>query len=136
MPTVDFSFGFKVTVQDANLSIAGVSRTIGASYGFSAPGQGNEDDRQFHIWSRSVPPPGRTIWLTIDVEFSDLDGQGQTAKLQHRQVLRPQKLEIWVTKNILVWAYWLGTKMPISPPVSNSASPRPRTSPSRHRLPC
>jgi hypothetical protein len=45
MPTLTSSFGFMVTALDPNLKIAGVSRiTFVASYGFSAPGQGNKDD--------------------------------------------------------------------------------------------
>jgi hypothetical protein len=100
---VDYSFGFMVTALDASLKIAGVSMdNLGASYGFSAPGQGNEDAGSFILESVGTAA-GSDDLAVIDVEFSDLDGQGQTAKLQDAKSFARQS-SVYVTKNILVWA--------------------------------
>jgi hypothetical protein len=92
-----------VTALDASLKIAGVSMdNLGASYGFSAPGQGNEDAGSFILESVGTAA-GSDDLAVIDVEFSDLDGQGQTAKLQDAKSFARQS-SVYVTKNILVWA--------------------------------
>ncbi|MEF8716669.1 MAG: PEP-CTERM sorting domain-containing protein [Candidatus Accumulibacter necessarius] len=100
---VDYSFGFMVTALDPNLKIAGVSMdNYGASYGFSAPGQGNEDVGSFILESVGTAA-GSDDLAVIDVEFSYLDGQGQTAKLKDSDSFARQS-SVYVTKNILVWA--------------------------------
>jgi hypothetical protein len=100
---VDYSFGFMVTALDPSLKIAGVSMdNLGASYGFSAPGQGNEDVGSFILESVGTAA-GSDDLAVIDVEFSYLDGQGQTAKLKDSESIARQG-SVYVTKNILVWA--------------------------------
>ena len=100
---VDYSFGFMVTALDPSLKIAGVSMdNLGASYGFSAPGQGNEDVGSFILESVGTAA-GSDDLAVIDVEFSYLDGQGQTAKLKDSDSFARQS-SVYVTKNILVWA--------------------------------
>jgi hypothetical protein len=92
-----------VTALDPSLKIAGVSMdNYGASYGFSAPGQGNEDVGSFILESVGTAA-GLDDLAAIDVEFSYLDGQGQTAKLQDSESFARQG-SVYVTKNILVWA--------------------------------
>ena len=100
---VDYSFGFMVTALDPSLKIAGVSMdNLGASYGFSAPGQGNEDVGSFILESVGTAA-GSDDLAVIDVEFSYLDGQGQTAKLKDSESIARHG-SVYVTKNILVWA--------------------------------
>ena len=100
---VDYSFAFMVTALDPSLKIAGVSMdNLGASYGFSAPGQGNEDVGSFILESVGTAA-GSDDLAVIDVEFSYLDGQGQTAKLKDSESFARQG-SVYVTKNILVWA--------------------------------
>ena len=100
---VDYSFAFMVTALDPSLKIAGVSMdNLGASYGFSAPGQGNEDVGSFILESVGTAA-GSDDLAVIDVEFSYLDGQGQTATLQDAKSFARQS-SVYVTKNILVWA--------------------------------
>ena len=92
-----------VTALDPSLKIAGVSMdNLGASYGFSAPGQGNEDVGSFILESVGTAA-GSDDLAVIDVEFSYLDGQGQTAKLKDSESIARQG-SVYVTKNILVWA--------------------------------
>ena len=99
---LDFMFGFKVTVQDPNLSIKDNSLQMGlaavSSFG----------DNGAFIRETIGTAVGLDDLGIKEVEFSYLDpqlgGPGLISNTSDTADFKPQK-EIWVTKNILVWAY-------------------------------
>jgi hypothetical protein len=98
---VDFTFGFKVTVQDPNLSIKDNSLAMGFA------GVNNFGDNGAFIRETIGTAVGLDDLGIKKVEFSYLDpqlgGPGLISDTSDTADFKPQKA-IWVTKNILVWA--------------------------------
>jgi hypothetical protein len=98
---LDFTFGFKVTVQQPGLLIKDNSLRIADG---SITGTG---DNGFYILENIGTVAEGADLGTKEVEFSWLDaslgGQGLTEVLSDSADFLAQS-EIWVTKNILVWA--------------------------------
>jgi hypothetical protein len=102
---LDFSFGFKVTVQDPNLKIAGIKDNLRCRWLFAQVRAITSDDNgslhpgdhryRSRVWTTSGSRKSSSAIWTLKVRRSPIP-------------LRPPtfaaKLEIWVTKNILVWA--------------------------------
>jgi hypothetical protein len=98
---LDFMFGFKVTVQDPNLSIKDNSLQM------TSAGVNNFGDNGAFIRETIGTAVGLDDLGIKEVEFSYLDpqlgGSGLVSNTSDTADFKPQK-EIWVTKNILVWA--------------------------------
>jgi hypothetical protein len=98
---LDFMFGFKVTVQDPNLSIKDNSLQMNSA------AVNNFGDNGAFIRETIGTAVGLDDLGIKEVEFSYLDpqlgGPGLISNTSDTADFKPQK-EIWVTKNILVWA--------------------------------
>jgi hypothetical protein len=94
---LDFMFGFKVTVQDPNLKIKDNSLRMTDKSLVEAGDNGS------FILETIGTADGLKDLGEKDVEYSYLEGSGLTEKLDDSANFLPQR-EIWVTKNILVWA--------------------------------
>jgi hypothetical protein len=103
---VDLTFGFRASVlPGAGKLIKDNSLTLlGASYGWEPAQTGNGPlDAGSYIRESIGTAAGLDDLGIKDVEFSYADGIGQIADLFDSADFAPQN-EIWITKNILVWA--------------------------------
>jgi hypothetical protein len=101
---IDFMFGFRVTVLDKHLLIKDNSlNDFSAFYSYQADGS---NDNGNYIRETIGTAPELDDLGVKDVEFSVLDDVG-TSKLSDSATFGPRS-EIWVTKNILVWATDVG----------------------------
>lgn len=96
---LDFQFGFHVSVLDPNLRIKDNSLVSGSS--LSHLGDGT-NDLGTYILETIGTGPGLANLGTKEVEFSVLD-EVLTSDTIDSATFAPQS-EIWVTKNILLWA--------------------------------
>ena len=94
---LDFTFGFKVSVLDPNLRVKDNSLRMTSAL------LTNFGDNGSFILETVGTAAGLDDLGTKDVEFSWLDGAGMTERFTDSADFAPQS-EIWVTKNILVWA--------------------------------
>ncbi|MBN8450789.1 MAG: PEP-CTERM sorting domain-containing protein [Candidatus Accumulibacter sp.] len=94
---LDFTFGFKVSVLDPNLRVKDNSLQMDSAL------LTNFGDNGSFILETIGTAAGLDDLGTKDVEFSYLEGSGITQRTNDSADFPPQS-EIWVTKNILVWA--------------------------------
>jgi hypothetical protein len=94
---VDLMFGFRVSVTDPNWLVNGNSLTL------TGGGRTLAGDNGFYINEFIGTAAGSADLGENNVEFSWLDDTGMTSNLTDSAEFLPQN-EIWVTKNILVWA--------------------------------
>ena len=93
---LDFTFGFHVSVQDPGLRITDNSlRLTGGAVT-------NSGDNGMYIQEVVYDAAGKALG-DKEVGFSWLDRTELTSVLSDRAAFAPQS-EVWVTKNILVWA--------------------------------
>lgn len=98
---IDFMFGFRVKVLEPHLAIKDNSLSgFNAFYSYTADGFNNNGN---YIRETIGTAAGLDNLGVKNVEFSVLDDIS-TSKLFDSAEFAPQKNEIWVTKNILVWA--------------------------------
>jgi hypothetical protein len=98
--TIDFQFGFRVSVLDPLLRIKDNSLgDFNAFLGYSPDGL---NDNGSYILESIGTAPGLDDLGIKDVEFSVLD-DATTSDLTDSAAFDPQS-EIWVTKNLFVWA--------------------------------
>jgi len=101
---LDFMFGFHVSVLDPTLKIKDNSLTMGNAFISYTPDQNN--DNGSYIKEKIGTAAGQNDLGAKNVEFSLLN-DALTSKLTDSAAFAPQN-EIWVTKNILVWATDVG----------------------------
>ncbi|TCV88106.1 PEP-CTERM sorting domain-containing protein [Sulfurirhabdus autotrophica] len=101
---LDFQFGFHVSVLDPNLRINGNSLAMANAF-TTTSGQPINDDGSF-ILEKIGTAAGLSNLGSKNVEFSTLDDV-ITNKLTDTAAFASQS-DIWVTKNILVWATDVG----------------------------
>jgi hypothetical protein len=97
---LDFSFAFRVTVLDPGFQINGTSLNLALAV--LASGTGLSDSGVF-IRETVGTASGLSDLGALTTEFSFLEGPGLTANTSDSISFGAQG-EIWVTKNILVWA--------------------------------
>lgn len=97
---IDLSFGFRVSVLDPSMQISGA--TLDSLAAFHQREVDGSNDNGSYILETVGTAALLDDLATMDVEFSVLDDVG-TSKLSDAATFSPQN-EIWVTKNILVWA--------------------------------
>lgn len=97
---LDFTFGFRVSVLDPNLRIKDNSLELNA-YSL-VPGSDSVNDLGIYIQETVGTVPGLDALATKEVTVDVLDG-APTSDLFDSATFALQS-EIWVTKNILVWA--------------------------------
>jgi hypothetical protein len=97
---LDFQFAFRVTVLDPGFQITGTSLDIGVAT--LASGTGLSDSGVF-IRETIGTGSGLSDLGALTTEFSFLEGPGLTSNTSDSTSFGAQG-EIWVTKNILVWA--------------------------------
>jgi hypothetical protein len=95
----DFQFGFRVSVLDPDLAIKDVSLSYSAYIGYTADGF---NDNGSYIQEYVGTALGLNDLTDLSVEFSVLD-DSLTDVNNVAAGFNPRS-EIWVTKNILVWA--------------------------------
>lgn len=100
----DFTFGFHVSVLNPHLKIKDNSLTMVDAFISYAPDQNN--DNGSYILEKVGTAAGLNDLGTKNVEFSLLN-DALTSNLTDSAAFAPQN-EIWVTKNILVWATDVG----------------------------
>lgn len=97
---LDFTFGFRVSVLPADKAIAGASLAMtGASITLSGDGS---NDNGLYIFEKVGSAALQSDLATLSTEFSVLDDV-QTAALSANASFGARP-EVWVTKNLLVWA--------------------------------
>jgi PEP-CTERM motif len=97
---VDLRLSFRVSVLDPNLRIK--DNSLGLTGGSTTHTVDGSNDLGFFIRETIGTAPGLNDLGIKDVQFSFLNDV-QTANLNDSASFAPQS-EIWVTKNILVWA--------------------------------
>ena len=97
---VDLTFGFRVSVMDPNWMITDASMALmNGAYGWNPDGI---TDVGMFIMEKVGSAPGLDDLGDLSVEFSQLD-DAQISDTLSTTFFAP-KSEIWVTKNILLWA--------------------------------
>ena len=107
---MDFMFGFRVQVLLPNLAIKDNSLVLDSAF-YSHAADGNNDNGSY-IRETIGTAAGLNDLGTKNVEFSVLDDVGTSALTDSAAF--PQQNEIWVTKNISVWATDQGDSAGIS----------------------
>lgn len=123
---MDFMFGFRVQVLLPNLAIKDNSLVLDSAF-YSHAADGNNDNGSY-IRETIGTAAGLNDLGTKNVEFSVLDDVGTSALTDSAAF--PQQNEIWVTKNISVWATDQGDSAGISrfnQRFSQTAVPEPGT---------
>ena len=98
---IDLMFTFRVSVLDPTLVITDNTLKMGTA-SINHPDHPGSDTGIF-IKETIETAPGMADLGSKEIEFSYMDPGGLTANLTDSAVFAPQN-EIWVTKNILVWA--------------------------------
>lgn len=99
---VDLMFGFRVSVLDSLLRVNGASLELTDGFYSWETGEDIFNDVGFYIRETIGTSPWTENLGVNEIEFSFLDGES-IAALDDLTAFLPQS-EIWVTKNILVWA--------------------------------
>jgi hypothetical protein len=103
---VDLMFGFRASVLDPGMRIKGNSLEYGGAGAFYSWNVDDDYDVGSYIGETVGSSAGLSDLGEMDIEFSDLNVAGDQSNFTKKSdaaAFSPQS-EIWVTKNILVWA--------------------------------
>ena len=102
---IDLMFGFRASILPGfNKQIKDVSMgSLEAGYGWSSDTGDGPEDAGSYVHESVGTAAGLNDLAQLEVEFSYLGGDGPISKSVDAANFAPQN-EVWVTKNILVWA--------------------------------